>query len=45
MSVSIVVPIYNEVENIPLLHEAVTNVMQELGQPYELILVNDGSKD
>jgi len=45
MSVSIVVPIYNEVENIPLLHEAVTNVMQQLGQPYELILVNDGSKD
>ena len=45
MSVSIVVPIYNEVENIPLLHDAVTKVMQQLGQPYELILVNDGSKD
>ena len=45
MSVSVVVPIYNEVENIPLLHDAVTKVMQQLGQPYELILVNDGSKD
>ena len=45
MSVSVVVPIYNEVENIPLLHEAVTKVMQQLGRPYELILVNDGSKD
>lgn len=45
MSVSVVVPIYNEVENIPLLHSAVTAVMQKLGQPYELILVNDGSKD
>ena len=45
MSVSIVVPIYNEVENIPLLHEAVTKVMHQLGRPYELILVNDGSKD
>lgn len=45
MSVSVVVPIYNEVENIPLLHEAVTKVMLQLGCPYELILVNDGSKD
>lgn len=45
MSVSVVVPIYNEVENIPLLHVAVTQVMQSLGQPYELILVNDGSRD
>lgn len=45
MSVSVVVPIYNEVENIPLLHEAVTNVMRQLGTPYELILVNDGSRD
>lgn len=45
MSVSIVVPIYNEVENIPLLHVAVTKVMEQIGQPYELILVNDGSKD
>lgn len=45
MSVSVVVPIYNEIENIPLLHTAVTKVMQQLDQPYELILVNDGSKD
>lgn len=45
MSVSVVVPIYNEVENIPLLHEAVTKVMQQIGKPYELILINDGSKD
>lgn len=45
MSVSVVVPIYNEVENIPLLHDAVTKVMRQLDKPYELILVNDGSKD
>ncbi len=45
MSVSVVVPIYNEIENIPLLHSAVTQVMQQLGRPYELILVNDGSQD
>jgi glycosyltransferase involved in cell wall biosynthesis len=45
MSVSVVVPIYNEIENIPLLHTAVTQVLQTLDRPYELILVNDGSKD
>ena len=45
MSVSVVVPIYNEIENIPLLHLAVTKVMRQLGRPYELIMVNDGSQD
>jgi glycosyltransferase involved in cell wall biosynthesis len=45
MSVSVVVPIYNEVENIPLLHQAIATVMQQLGRPWELILVNDGSRD
>ncbi len=45
MGVSVVVPIYNEEENIPLLHRALTDVLQTLDQPYELILVNDGSKD
>lgn len=44
-SVSLVVPIYNEVENIPLLYDAVTQVMRRLGRSYEVILVNDGSKD
>lgn len=44
-SVSLVVPIYNEVENLPLLHDAVTSVMVPLNRPYELILVNDGSTD
>ena len=45
MSVSVVVPIYNEKDNIILLHTAITQVMQQLGRPYELILVNDGSTD
>lgn len=45
MSVSVVVPIYNEVENIPLLYEAIAQVMRPLGKEWELILVNDGSRD
>ena len=45
MSVSVIVPIYNEAQNIPLLYEAVTQVLRRLQVPYEFILVNDGSKD
>jgi glycosyltransferase involved in cell wall biosynthesis len=45
MSVSIVVPIYNEVENIPLLYTAITRVTERLGIPYEILLVDDGSRD
>ena len=45
MDISIVVPIYNEEENIPLLHERVTAAMAESGLAYELVLVDDGSSD
>ncbi|MFN8636369.1 MAG: glycosyltransferase family 2 protein [Chloroflexota bacterium] len=42
---SIVVPIYNEVENIPELHEELQGVLVQLGRPYEILYVDDGSKD
>jgi glycosyltransferase involved in cell wall biosynthesis len=42
---SIVVPIYNEYESIPLLIEKVTAVAQLMEVPYELICVDDGSTD
>jgi glycosyltransferase involved in cell wall biosynthesis len=42
---SIVVPIYNEVENIPELHEELQGVLDSLGRQYEIIYVDDGSKD
>lgn len=45
MDVSIVVPIYNEEENIPALHEKITGSMGGSGLDYELILVDDGSSD
>lgn len=45
MQTSIIVPIYNEVENIPLLVERVVAVMQQLDGLSELILVDDGSQD
>ncbi len=45
MSVSVVVPIYNEVENLPDLHSALTEMLRTLGREYEIILVDDGSND
>ena len=38
-------PVYNEEELIPLLQRTVSNVMNELGEDWEVVYVNDGSKD
>lgn len=45
MNLSIVVPVYNERESLPLLSNAVHEVMNKLNLDWELILVDDGSKD
>lgn len=45
MSVSVVIPIHNEVENLPHLHGGLTKVLRELPREYEIILVDDGSSD
>jgi len=42
---SIVVPIYNEFENLPVLYRRLKDVMDSTGEPWELILVDDGSTD
>jgi len=42
---SIVAPIYNEIENLPNLYRRVSEVMDSSGQPWELVLVDDGSTD
>jgi len=42
---SIIAPIYNELENIPELYRRVSHVMDSTGEPWELILVDDGSTD
>lgn len=43
--ISIIVPCYNEQEALPLFHKEITRVLQEMGESYELLLVNDGSRD
>lgn len=42
---SIIVPIYNEKENLLELHRRVTEVMTKTGKSWELVLVDDGSID
>jgi len=42
---SVVVPLYNEEDNVALLHGALTDAFAESRRSYEIILVDDGSKD
>ena len=42
---SVVIPIYNEAEVLPTLYQRLTKTMEEVGEPYEIIFVNDGSTD
>ncbi len=45
MDLSIVIPVYNEVESLPLLHQAVRAALKDMKRSWEVIYVNDGSKD
>jgi len=42
---SIIIPIYNEEGNIPILYNRLKSVADGIGVSYELIFINDGSKD
>lgn len=44
-TISIVVPIFNEEEVIPELYRRLCDVLEQLRDPWEIILVNDGSSD
>src|SRR6185436_2265063 len=44
-AVSVVVPIFNEAENLEDLHRELTQALEGMGRPYEIILVDDGSRD
>ncbi len=43
--ISVVVPIFNEEENIPRFHQAVTSALKETNEDWEIVYVNDGSRD
>ena len=42
---SIVIPVYNEKEVLPELYRRLTAIMKSMGESYEIIFVNDSSKD
>ena len=45
MQVSIIVPLYNEHENVELCYRALTEVMEKTAWKYEIVMVDDGSTD
>lgn len=45
MQLSVVIPLLNEEENIPLLYDELKEVLEPLKQAYEIIFIDDGSTD
>ena len=45
IDISVVVPVYNEEENLPVLIPQIAEVLRSLKKTYEMIFVDDGSKD
>lgn len=43
--ISIVVPVYNEQDNLKEFHKRITAIMKDTGYDYNLVFVDDGSKD
>ena len=43
--ISVVIPVYNEEENVPILYERLKEVLESIPYDYEIIFVNDGSTD
>jgi polyisoprenyl-phosphate glycosyltransferase len=42
---SIVAPVFNELETLPVFYQRIVEVMEEVGDSFELVLVDDGSRD
>ncbi|MBS1646178.1 MAG: glycosyltransferase family 2 protein [Bacteroidetes bacterium] len=45
MRLSIIIPVYNEYDSIPELHQRLSKVAAAISADYELVFINDGSKD
>ncbi len=45
MKISIIIPVYNEAENLPLLHNAIQETMDKIAMPWQVVYVDDGSAD
>ena len=42
---AVVLPVYNEIENIDILHKEITQALGAIGRSYHVVYVDDGSKD
>jgi glycosyltransferase involved in cell wall biosynthesis len=42
---SLIIPVYNEAQNLPLLYDSIKQVMQPIKQKWEVVFVDDGSRD
>lgn len=45
MTISVVIPLYNEEENVQALHSRLKTVLEALGTDYEVLFIDDGSSD
>jgi polyisoprenyl-phosphate glycosyltransferase len=45
MEISVIIPTYNEEANVNMLHERLRKVLEQITSNYEMIFVNDGSRD
>ena len=42
---SLIIPVYNEEENLPLIHDAIQQALKPIGKTWEVLFVDDGSQD
>ena len=45
MYLSVVIPVLNEVENIPQLYDEILHVLEAMAKPFEILFIDDGSTD
>src|SRR6266508_2213003 len=45
MNLSLIIPVYNEEQNLPILYDSIQQVMRPIQSSWEVIFVDDGSKD
>ena len=45
IQISVIVPLFNEKENVPILYNSIRKVLQDLSITYEMVFIDDGSND
>ena len=45
IEISIIIPVFNEADNLPILHDKLISSLKEIRKTYEIIYVDDGSSD